>query len=152
MCVGFLQAERKDDRIGKKEETPKRAEGEKQMLAEFERRGAKLAQEVLSGMRDWRVQHPRATFAEIEEELDKRRARMRAGMLEDLAMESRAASIGESQPKERPHCPTCGGKLQERGKHVRKLTTHGDQPVHLKRSYGSCPTCGVSFFPAFMRS
>jgi hypothetical protein len=42
-----------------------------------------LAQEVLSGMRDWRVQHATATFAEIEEELDKRMARMRAGLLED---------------------------------------------------------------------
>ncbi len=32
-------------------------------------------------MRDWWVQHPTATFAEIEEELDKRMARMRAGLL-----------------------------------------------------------------------
>jgi hypothetical protein len=50
------------------------------MLTECESRWAKPAQEVLSGMRDWRVQHPRATFAEIEEELDKRMARMRAGL------------------------------------------------------------------------
>jgi YgiT-type zinc finger domain-containing protein len=85
------------------------------MQEAFDRRWTKLAQEVLSGMRDWRVQHPIATFAEIE--------------------------------KERPHCPTCGGELHERGKQVRKLTTHGDQTVHLTRSYGSCPTCGVSFFP-----
>lgn len=80
VCVGFLQAERKDDRIGKKEGIPKREEGEKQMLAECESRWNKLAQEVLSGMRDWRVQHATATFAEIEEELDKRMARMRAGL------------------------------------------------------------------------
>ncbi len=49
VCVGFLQAERKDDRIGKKEETPKRAEGEKQMLAECESRWTKLAQEETHG-------------------------------------------------------------------------------------------------------
>jgi hypothetical protein len=42
------------------------------MQDEFDRRWKKLAQEVLSGMRDWRVQHATATFAEIEEELDKR--------------------------------------------------------------------------------
>ncbi|OLC61388.1 MAG: hypothetical protein AUH89_02705 [Ktedonobacter sp. 13_1_40CM_4_52_4] len=71
VCVGFLQAERKDGRNGPKEGNLKRHEGKKQMLAEFEKRGAKLAQEVLSGMRDWRVQHAKATFAEIEEELDK---------------------------------------------------------------------------------
>jgi len=118
------------------------------MVAEFERRWAQLAQEVLSGMRDWRVQHPTATFAEIEEELDTRMARMRAGLLEDLAMASAAADVGGSQ--ERPRCPTCGGELQERGKHVRKLTTQGDQTVQLRRSYGYCPTCQVGFFPAFM--
>ena len=46
------------------------------MQDEFDRRWKKLAQEVLSGMRDWRVQHPRATLTEIEEELDTRMARM----------------------------------------------------------------------------
>ena len=117
------------------------------MQDEFDRRWKKLAQEVLSGMRDWRVQHATATFAEIEEELDKRMAHMRAGLLEDLAMASAAASVGGSQPKERLRCPTCGGELQERGKQVRKLTTHGEQTVRLTRSYGYCPTCRVGFFP-----
>ncbi len=122
------------------------------MQDEFDRRWNKLAQEVLSGMRDWRVQHATATFAEIEEELDKRMARMRAGLLEDLAMASAAASVGGSQSQERLPCPMCGGALQERGKQERKLTTHGEQTVRLKRSYGYCPTCRVGFFPAFMRS
>jgi hypothetical protein len=117
------------------------------MQAEFDRRWNKLAQEVLSGMRDWRVQHPTATFTDIEEELDTRMARMRAGLLEDLAMASAAAEVGGSQAKERPQCPTCGGHLQGRGKQVRKLTTQGDQTLHLKRSYGYCPTCQVGFFP-----
>ena len=117
------------------------------MLAEFESRWTKLAQEVLSGMSDWRVQHPQARFSEIEEELDKRMARMRAGLLEDLAMASAAADVGGSSAQERLHCPTCGGELQERGKQERKLTTHGEQTVRLKRSYGYCPTCRVGFFP-----
>src|SRR5437016_13586856 len=76
VCVGFLQAERKDDRIGKKEETPKRAEGEKQMLAECESRWTKLAQEVLSGMSDWRVEKPPGGGFTIEEALDKSMAGM----------------------------------------------------------------------------
>lgn len=121
------------------------------MRAEFESRWATLAQEVLSGMRDWRVQHPKATFAAIEEELDTRMARMRASLLEDLAMASAAASVGGSQNQERPHCPTCGGALQERGKQERTLTTQREQTVRLKRSYGYCPTCRVGFFP-WMRS
>jgi len=147
VCVGFLQAERKDGRIGGREELPKKCEGEKRMREEFDRRWNQLAQEVLSGMRDWRIQHAVATFAEIEEELDKRMARMRAGLLEDLAMASAAASVGGSESKDPQRCPTCEGVLQGRGKQVRKLTTQGDQAVHLKRSYGYCPTCEVGFFP-----
>lgn len=122
------------------------------MQDEFDRRWKKLAQEVLSGMRDWRVQHATAPFAEIEEDLDTRMARVRAGLVEDLAMGSRAAAVGGSQPKERPRCPTCGGELQARGKQVRKLTPPGEQTVQLRRSYGDCPTGRVGFFPAFMRS
>ncbi len=147
VCVGFLQAERKDGRIGAKEGQSKRLEGEKRMLAEFDRRWTQLAQEVLSGMRDWRVQHPTATLQEIEEELDKRMASMRAGLLQDLAMASTAADVAGTQAQERPRCPTCGGMLQERGKQVRKLVTYGEQSVRLERSYGYCPTCGVGFFP-----
>src|SRR5437899_10162847 len=97
------------------------------MLAECDRRWAKLAQEVLSRMSDWRVQHPQARFAEIEEEVDKRMARMRAGLLEDLAMASAAASVGGRQNQERLHCAMGGGALQERGKQGRKLTSHGEQ-------------------------
>ena len=44
-------------------------------------------------------------------------------------MASAATEVGGSQAKERVRCPTCGGELQERGKHVRKLTTHGQQTV-----------------------
>ncbi len=44
------------------------------MQDEFERCWNQLVQEVLSGLRDWRVQHPRATLQEIKEELDQRMA------------------------------------------------------------------------------
>src|SRR5258708_16806029 len=120
------------------------------MQDEFDRRWNKLAQEVLSGMRDWRVQHATATFAEIEEELDTWMARMRAGLLEDLAMGSRAALVGGSQPKERPRCPTCGGELHERRKPVRNLTTHGEQKIPLTRSYWNAPRRSLAFVPAFI--
>jgi len=51
----------------------------------FERDWAALSEEVLSGMADWRAQHPRATLSEIEAELDARLARMRACLLEVMA-------------------------------------------------------------------
>ena len=37
--------------------------------------------------------------------------------------------------------------LQARGKHIRKLTTTGEQTVQLSRRYGYCPICQVGFFP-----
>src|SRR5438034_1007763 len=40
-----------------------------------------LAQEVLTGMKEWRLQHPTATFSEIEAALDARLGRLRARML-----------------------------------------------------------------------
>ncbi|GAC1397029.1 MAG: hypothetical protein NVSMB49_02240 [Ktedonobacteraceae bacterium] len=35
---------------------------------------------------------------------------------------------------------------------TRYLQTTGGEAVKLTRTYGTCPTCGVGFFPAFMSS
>ncbi len=40
-----------------------------------------LSHEILTGMREWRLQHPKATLPEIEAVLDERLARLRARML-----------------------------------------------------------------------
>ena len=48
----------------------------------------KLAEEVMTGVKEWRVQHPKATFEEIETAIDEGLARVRARMLEDVALAS----------------------------------------------------------------
>jgi YgiT-type zinc finger domain-containing protein len=113
----------------------------------YERRWAALSEEVLTGMRDWRVQHPQATLREIEDELDGRLARLRARMLEDLALQSRAATWPAGPPAQRPTCPQCGAALAPRGTHPRRLKTHGGQELTLPRTYGVCPQCGQGHFP-----
>src|SRR5262245_12877267 len=50
-----------------------------------------MTEDILSGMREWRAQHPKATLREMEDELDARWARVRARMLEDMALASSAA-------------------------------------------------------------
>ena len=40
---------------------------------------------ILSGFREWWVQHPRATLSEIEAALDERLAQLRVRLLEDAA-------------------------------------------------------------------
>ena len=117
------------------------------MKAAYEQHWHEVAQEVLLEMNTWREEHPTATMQEIEEEVDTRIARMRARLVEGLAMSSAAAEGGSRASDQPACCPTCGGVLQARGKQVRKLTTTGEQTVRLERSYGYCPKCQGGFFP-----
>ena len=106
-----------------------------------------LTEEIMIGMREWRVQHPKATLREIETELDARLAHARARMLEDLALQSTAATWQDAARLQTPTCPECGTPLDERGTHPRTLLTHGGQELTLERSYAVCPSCGSGLFP-----
>jgi YgiT-type zinc finger domain-containing protein len=103
---------------------------------------------VLVGIRDWRTQHPRATFTEIEEELDRELSRLRTRLLEDVALASAAtdgarASSGDAGAI----CPACGGELAARGQATRAVTVTRDQTVTLPRQYAVCSACGAGVFP-----
>jgi YgiT-type zinc finger domain-containing protein len=115
----------------KKEDTAKKWRGE--------------SEEMISGMLEWRAQHLVATMAEIEAEVDKRLAGMRAQMIADAAMASRSVSWekGEAAGK----CPECGQELEKKGKKKRKLQTRGGKEIELEREYGVCPKCGAKIFP-----
>jgi predicted RNA-binding Zn-ribbon protein involved in translation (DUF1610 family) len=106
-----------------------------------------LSDDILTGMREWRLQHPAATLTEIEQALDERWYRLRARMLADLALEREAAHWQASASAERPTCPDCGRALIRRGRQPRQLKTHGDQELTLTRSYGYCPNCRKGLFP-----
>ncbi len=114
---------------------------------EVESRWRELAEEAMVGMKEWRLQHPKATFKEIEAALDERLARVRARMLEDVALASLARDIGETSQEERPKCPKCGHTLEGRGQEARSLTTNHNQTITLKRSRAVCPACGAGLFP-----
>lgn len=105
------------------------------------------AQELFVGLREWRELHPRASLAEIEAELDQRLSRVRAQMLADLALASRAAEVGGTGPAERPRCGACGGRLLSEGRRRRTFQTVNDQTVTLERDYATCTACGGRFFP-----
>lgn len=124
-----------------------KSRGQEMATSDFGRKWEKLAEEVLSGMKEWRVQHPRATLSEMEIALDERLNRMRARMLEDMALASRVANLKEADAEARPTCPHCGGPLASRGKGKRSIQTNGGEDITLKRSYAVCPKCKVGFFP-----
>ncbi|TAK28865.1 MAG: hypothetical protein EPO21_21780 [Chloroflexota bacterium] len=114
---------------------------------EHEARWQRLSDEVMTGIKEWRVQHPKATLREIEDALDERLARMRARMVQDLALTSAAAEFSTAVPEERPHCPQCGCTLEARGTDTRSLTTTYNQQITLTRGYAHCPICGSGLFP-----
>ena len=106
-----------------------------------------VTEAVVSGMGAWRVQHPRATLAEIEREVDARLAGMRARLIEDVALRSARTDVAALTGEERPVCPQCGVHLEARGKKTRRLTTSHHQVVRLERSYAVCPACEGGLFP-----
>jgi len=107
-----------------------------------------LAAEVLVGIKDWRTQHPRATFTEIEQELDRKLSRLRTRLLEDVALASAAADGARaSEGGSAVMCPTCGGALVARGQATRAVTVTHDQTVTLPRAYAVCSSCGAGVFP-----
>jgi ribosomal protein S27AE len=116
-------------------------------LDELEARWQPLSQEVMHAMKEWRRQHPRATFQEIETTLDAQLARLRAQMLQDTALTSPSATVPRMTETERPTCPACGIQLEAQGTHTRTLVTEHDQSIELSRSYVTCPQCGAGLFP-----
>lgn len=106
-----------------------------------------LSAEILSGMREWRLSHPKATLREIEEALDQHWYRLRARMLRDVALQSSTANWHANTTAERPTCRLCGTPLILRGKRARHLKTYGGQDLTLHRSYGLCPKCKKGLFP-----
>jgi len=107
----------------------------------------RLTQEVTAEMRAWRLAHPKATLRAIELELDARLNRMRARMLEDLALTSSAADWAATPADEVPRCPACDQLLEDTGAKPRTLQTHGGQALTLERPYGVCSACGAGLFP-----
>jgi len=112
---------------------------------ELEKNWKAMGDEAISGMLEWRQQHPHATFREIEREVDERLAAMRARMLSDTAMVSKSTEWERAGNV--PFCPECGTKIEKKGKRERHLKTRGGQEIELNREYGVCPKCGKGIFP-----
>jgi predicted RNA-binding Zn-ribbon protein involved in translation (DUF1610 family) len=96
--------------------------------------------EVRRDLAQWRAAHPRATLREIEQEVDRRLAAVRAGLIQTAAL----AGAAEAEP---PACPQCGGAMVWDGTRARHLTTTHNEVLELSRRYARCPVCGTGLFP-----
>jgi RNase P subunit RPR2 len=106
-----------------------------------------VSEEALSGVREWREEHPKATLQEIEQAIDERLSRLRVRMVQDVAQQSAASDWKGAGSDPSAVCPNCEGPLRKRGKQRRSLQSSGGSQIHLERQFASCTHCGYSFFP-----
>lgn len=112
----------------------------------MEKRWRELSEEVLSGMKEWRQSHPKATFREIEQAVQERLSRLEAQMLQDVAQESSQRDWNPAS-EEAPRCPVCETAPHKRGKQTRSLQGRGGKEIRLERSSGTCPVPQTGLFP-----
>ena len=117
------------------------------------RQRSEQIQQLSAGLRDvlgitqWRKEHPKATWAEIEATIDEQINQVRAQLIQEVVQLGESEDWREIPEEERPRCATCGKLLWARGKQTRYLHTNGGEAVKLTRTYGTCPDCEVGFFP-----
>jgi hypothetical protein len=114
---------------------------------DVERRLQELSGEVILQVKEWRLQHPKATFREIEAAVDQSWARARARLLQEVALASEAREMSSDPEGGGSQCHQCHRLLESRGQRSRELITHYNQIIKLKRNYGVCPACGTGLFP-----
>ena len=114
---------------------------------DFDQRWRELSEEAITGIKEWRLQHPRASLKEIEAAIDERLSKVRARMVQDAALASDQADWTEAPASERPRCATCERPLRSAGSQTRQIQTQGGHELELSRKYGVCPECGAGFFP-----
>src|SRR6478672_3769539 len=114
---------------------------------DFDQQWRELSEEAITGIKEWRLQHPRASLKEIEAAIDERLSKVRARMLQDAALASDRADWIEAPSAARPRCPHCDRALHSAGSQTRQIQTHGGHELELSRKYGVCPECGAGFFP-----
>jgi ribosomal protein S27AE len=98
------------------------------------------AAQVRADVQTWRAAHPQATLSQIEQEVDRQLAAVRAQLVEAAAM----SGPPEATP---PSCPDCGVVMAWEGERTRRLTTTHDEAIELTRRYARCPRCGTGLSP-----
>ena len=97
----------------------------------------------LLGMTEWRKEHPKATWAEIEAAVDEQMNQVRAQLLQDLVQMGESEDWRKLPAGERPQCVTCEEPLSARGEQTRlppndrRASRQADAHLwHLPRLWG----------------
>ena len=108
-------------------------------------------QDVL-GMTQWRKEHPKATWAEIEAAVDERINQLRAQMIQDVVQMGKTEDWSQQPEEERPRCATCGKPLSARGEQTRFLQTNGRGSGQADAHVWHLPRVWGRLFSPWMRS
>lgn len=94
------------------------------------------AEQMRARLQQWRQEHPRATFDEIEDAVQQEVARWQAQLVAELAAEGAGAAgaSGAGGREERPVCGACGTPLQRGGTRSREVLSRLGQPLRLERA------------------
>src|SRR3989454_9557855 len=85
-------------------------------------------------MTQWRKEHPKATWAEIEAAVDERINQLRAQLIQDVVQMGETEEGSQKPEEERPRCATCGKPLWARGEQTRFIQTTGGEAVKGTRT------------------
>jgi predicted RNA-binding Zn-ribbon protein involved in translation (DUF1610 family) len=119
-------------------------DGVEQILPGWQAASQAVAQELA----EWRRAHPKATLTEIEDAVFQAMQKLQAQALGEVVHASTSADVAAQPLAARPHCPTCGGQLEPRGRQRRRVRpARQHAPLEVDRSYAVCTTCGAGLFP-----
>jgi uncharacterized protein with PIN domain len=115
------------------------------MAEETDRAGwGEASQAVEEELRTWQRSHRLATLTEIEVAVEAATAKLQARLIQDLAQDMDQTAMVDPPST----CPTCGGRLQRRGRRERAVVVaHQQRPLRLEREYLWCPACGAGLSP-----
>jgi len=92
-------------------------------------------------LREWREQHPEASFDEIVAQVTPRRQELMGELLAQLALQH-----GSGQVTEGLVCEKCGTVMEYKGEPKRDVE-HLEGETELYRAYFYCPHCEGGVFP-----
>lgn len=98
-----------------------------------------LPTDLQTAMAQWRVAHPTATLAEIEQAVDQHLSASRAALI--------AATATGGPGDDRPPCPACGQAMHRAGERTMQVTTAHEGEVALTGQTYRCPACGTGLSP-----
>jgi hypothetical protein len=98
--------------------------------------------EMYEALRQWRADHPEASFDEIAAQVTARRRVLMGDVLKSLASQHGRGEVAVGL-----RCEQCGQPLRYKGQAKRVVEHYLEGESQLERAYYYCPACEAGFFP-----